>query len=219
MPAELLSSNVVIAARQLNPSIFSQIWLVRNEILAEEDFEPGSVYSDMAVNVQSREFSLVVLPHQLQFAPKVPVEQESRLVAEKVGTVVRELPHTPYDAVGLNFIWHVLPEGEDIRELSRRLFYVPGSPFFQAFDTSDARYGAYVSKDVLDCRLKLDVKTTMRNTDQEDSELLRFAFNFHLDVAGLERDEVVGAIEKQLQRWEPAKQEAGRIVMSAMEGE
>ena len=41
MPSELVNSNVVIAAQQFNPSVFSQIWLFRNNIVREDELLEG----------------------------------------------------------------------------------------------------------------------------------------------------------------------------------
>ena len=38
MSSELINSNVVIAAQQFNPTVFSQIWLLRNKILRKDDW-------------------------------------------------------------------------------------------------------------------------------------------------------------------------------------
>ena len=67
MKMEKFQANVVIIARQFNPSIISQHWLIKNNILAEDDFEDGSVFSPVMVNVQSKVCHILVLPDQLQF--------------------------------------------------------------------------------------------------------------------------------------------------------
>lgn len=214
MAIELARSNVVVAAHQFNPSIFSQIWLVRHDILGEDDFRDGCVFSDMAVNVRSREFDLMVVPPQLQFVPKVSSEAEAELVATRVGTMIRALPHTPYGGVGLNFLWRVQPEDADIYALSRRLFYLPDSPVFEAFATDEARFGAYVSKNTLGCRLKLDIKPITHRSKNVVTELLQFAFNYHLDLPDEGEDVAVRAIVEHLERWDEAREEAVQIVQS-----
>src|SRR5579862_3971247 len=110
MEVERVGHNVVIAAHNLNPTISSQLWLVKQKIATEDAFLPGCVFTDPVVNVQAKDFTLLVLPEQFQFAPRVSRELERDLVIEKVGAFVRALPHTPYRAVGLNFLWHVQPK-------------------------------------------------------------------------------------------------------------
>ena len=211
MPIELAGSNLVITARHFNPSIFSQLWLVRNEIVREEEFSPGCLFSDQAVNVQSQEFGLLVVPPQMQFVPKAAADRQADLVSEKVGAIVRTLPHTPYNAIGLNFLWHVEPEHGDVPTLTRELFYDSERKICQLFDAEDARFGAYFSKDILGCRLKLDVKPVTRQTQDERRDSVQFAFNFHLELPQ-EANEIIAAIERQLRIWDDAAGEAARIV-------
>jgi len=211
MPIELARSNLVITAHQFNPSIFSQLWLVRNEIVREDEFSAGCLFSDQAVNVESEQFGLLVVPPQMQFVPKAPPDRQADLVSEKVGAIVRTLPHTPYNAIGLNFLWHVEPEHGDVAALTRKLFYDPDRRICQLFDAEDARFGAYFSKDMLGCRLKLDVTPITRQTQDERRELVQFAFNFHLDLPQ-EANQIIAAIDRQLRIWDDAAAEAARIV-------
>src|SRR3954452_10956137 len=106
MSIQLAGSNVIIAARQFNPTVFSQLWLVRNELLAEEDFGPGYLFSEAVVQMATPQFLMLVVPSQLQFSPTDQVEDQQALIRGKVGRIVERLPHTPYVAVGLNFVWH-----------------------------------------------------------------------------------------------------------------
>lgn len=216
MTIDPAKSNVVVAARQFNPSIFKQLWLVKNDIVDEDDFGDGCWFSDPAVNVETGRFGLLVVPPQLQFVPKVSPEEQERLIVEKVGAVVGALPHTPYTAVGLNFFWHLRPEVSDVPALTRRLFHVPEKPLFRQFESQDARFGGYFSKDILGCRLKLDIKPILLPSAEEEEkiEVLQFAFNFHLDVPQ-EGDDAVRCIHRQLEHWDEARTEATRIVEEA----
>jgi hypothetical protein len=72
MPWTQAGSVVVIAAQQFNPSIVTSRRLVRHEVLADEDFQEGSFYSDFIVQVRSKPFHMLVLPEQLQFVPSAP---------------------------------------------------------------------------------------------------------------------------------------------------
>jgi hypothetical protein len=120
---------------------------------------------------------------------------------------VSRLPHTPYSAIGLNFTWHLDPEETGIGEFSRSIFYRDTS-LFREFDTEDARYGGYLSKNVLGCRLKLDIKPIIMSIPTR-KDYLQFAFNFHLDLSG---DNPVEEILSLLTRWNEAKGLSSRIV-------
>lgn len=210
MPSEHVGSNVVVVARQFNPSVFSQIWLVRNGIVGEDSFTGGCLFSDEVAKIETKQFGLLVIPPQLQFQPRESLGQEDELVANKVGAIVQILPHTPYAAIGLNFAWHIWPEDGNIQAFSRSLFLPPSGAWFEACAVAEnALFGAYMSTDVLGCRMRLDVKPIDVPTKDHALHRLQFAFNFQLDVTG---ENAVDAIRQHLGRWRQAKNEACRII-------
>jgi hypothetical protein len=213
MSFRLMEPNAVVVARQFNPSIVSQMWLANTGIVPEGGFGEDFAFTPMFAQVVTDQFALQIIPERLQFTPKVPVDAQRVLITEKVGALVRALPHTPYTAVGLNFPFHLVPDQVDVRDFTRSLFFVPGSPAHQAFDTPDARFGGYMSRDVLGCRLKLDVKPgVLRSPAGADTHFVGLEFNFHRDVAPGPNaaEEVVEVLE----RWDEAKALACEIVQS-----
>ncbi len=217
MSLELVTSNTVIVAQQFNPTVMGQHWLIREGLLDEGDFRKGCVYTDMLVQVQSEEFNLMVVPQQCQLAPRVDRDREQELIVEKVGTIARKLPHTPFRGIGLNFTWHLNPEERDVASLSRELFFIPDGPLHQEFTDKNSRYGAYMSKDAFGGRLKLDVKPTTLEREGQEEERIVFAFNFHRDLE--DEKDPVGSIEQMLQQWNAARDESSRIVHATVKGE
>ena len=213
MSNKLVGWNVVIAAHQFNPSIVSQTWLLKHKLVTEEDFRQGYMFTDALVQIQGEQFNFLLVEEQLQFQPKVEKEREQELILSRVGAFVTELPHTPYKAVGLNFLWNVTPDLESVRDLSRRLFFREETPLFRNFEAEDAKFGAYFSRDVLGCRLRLEVKPILLSVGGVGQEHLHFAFNFNLDLG--ESEDPVASIESMLAKWDDAKRETIRIVQSA----
>jgi hypothetical protein len=216
MKSEMTLATVVIIARQFNPSSFSHYWLIKNGILREEDFPPGWVYSPVFVDVAPKEFHLVVLPEQLQFAPIPPTEASQELLASKVGRIVETLPHTPYVAAGLNFHWQVAHETKSVAEVGRRAFFKTETPLFRHFNSDDARFGAYMSRDVLGCRLRLDIKPVTVTRAETSQGRLQFSFNFHGDLSG---ENKVERILDLLAKWSEAWNLANTILASFDEKE
>jgi len=211
MSIQLAGANVIIAARQFNPTVFSQMWLVRNELLVEEDFGPGYLFSEAVVQMTTPQFLLLVAPNQLQFTPSDQVEGQQALILDKVGRIVNRLPHTPYVAIGLNFVWHMLPEQVGVEQLSRELFFKEDSELYRRFDAENARFGAYLSRDIFGCRMKLDIKPiSVDGEAMGGPHRLQFAFNFHRDLA--ESADSVRRIEEMLGRWDEARTESLQIV-------
>jgi hypothetical protein len=217
MGLESVGSNAVIVARQFNPSVIGQLWLVKSRLLEEGDFLPGCVFTDMAVQVNTREFDLMVVPQQCQFSPRVGRQREQELVVDKVGAIVESLPHTPYRAIGLNFTWRLVPESGDVPTVSRGLFFVEERPLDREFADPSGRFGAYMSKDTLGGRLKLDVKPITVSQAGEDVERIQFAFNFHVDVE--HEDDPVARINQVLRQWDAVREESSRILCAAVKEE
>ena len=145
--------------------------------------------------------NVVILPDQLQFTPDPVEDATGKLVLDKVGRIATLLPHTPYAAAGLNFVWHLLPDPPGFGEFCRSLFF-RDNPLFSAFEQGDARYGGYLSKNTLGTRLKLDVRP-VKATAPDGTEVLQFAFNFNLDLR--RNPAAVEQIIALLGRWDEAK--------------
>jgi len=220
MYQEFFGANVVIVAQQFNPSIVSQLWLVRHGLVAEEDFQPGSLFMDGLVQACTRRFGLLVTPQQLQLVPLVPEEEQEELIVQTVGTLVRTLPHTPFRALGVNFTWHLVPDDGDVHALTRRLFYIPRRPVFSDFDVPDADFGAYFSKNIFGYRLKLDVKPVIMPQTEESEEppesRLQMLFNYHADLP--QGDEAAETIVGLLGHWREAAEESRRIAENIPDG-
>lgn len=216
MRRELVGSSVVVVAQNFNPSVTSQLWLVRNGVVPEGDFLPGCIFTDLLVQVRTRRFGLLFTPEQFQFVPALGEENSPALVQETIGHIVETLPHTPYRALGLNFTWHVIPEDGDVAALSRRLFFTAGRPLFRDFDAPDASFGAYLSRDLLGFRLKLDVKPVTVPTATAAAHRLQFLYNFHADLS--EGEEAVARLRHHLRRWGEAAEVARASVASLGEG-
>jgi hypothetical protein len=208
MTIELINRSVTIVAQQFNPSIFGQLWLVRRELMAAEEFDQSSVFSQNLVQVIGKRFNLLVFPQQLQLSPSVDQAAEGDLIPQTISKIAGLLPETPYTAIGMNFIWQMLPANESIRRFSRRLFGRTDSPLYQQFCAEDALFGAHMSKDFLGWRMNLDVRPT--GTPGSDEERLQLAFNYHLDLTASQN--ASATIAKDIMAWNAAKSESRQIV-------
>jgi len=213
MSSHLVGWNVVVVARQFNPSVMSQIWLVKNGMMTEADFADNFLFSDSLVQIQNPDFNLIFSPEQLQFQPKGEKAQEQHLIEEKVGAIVRKLPETPYAGVGLNFFWHITPDLSGVRDLSRKLFFRSDSDLYREFDSEDAKFGSYLSKDFMGCRLKLDIKPIQVTIKGTEKESIVFNFNYHLDLA--ESEDAIEQICSMLGKWDEAKLASAKLVKTA----
>jgi hypothetical protein len=211
MPWTQAGAAVVVVAQQFNPSVFSQVWLVRHGVLAADGLLPGSAFTDLFVQVKSHQFNMLVIAEQLQFIPTVPPAEEQVLIVDKVSTIVRTLPHTPFKGLGLNFTWHLQPREGTVATVTRALFCREAVPLFRHFAGAESHFGSYLSKNFLGFRLKLDIKPILVPTGEgQIDNRVQFSFNFHVDLG----DDAAQQIAERLVHWNDVRQEAQRIIDS-----
>lgn len=216
MPLQLANANVVVVAHHFNPTITDQLWLTEHSIVNREEPAGPYVFTDMLVQVPTRDFHLLIVPDRCQLTPSPQIENTQQLIVERLGGLVELLPHTPYRAVGLNFNWLFTRENDDIEPFALARFFVPGSPLHDLFVAEGSRFGGYMSKAFHNGRLKLDVKPALITTEQARREVMQFAFNFNLDL--VEDGIKVKNLLAFLNRWNEASQTANQIARAAVEG-
>jgi hypothetical protein len=171
-------SNFVLLPAQLNVGAIRDLWLLENRILQREDLAGEAVFTPIAVSVKSPRIELLILPNMVQFAPRDGPDPE-RTVSDVVMAFVSSLPTTQFTAAGVNLhYWH---DVENIAEISRSLWLCPANPWANEYTATDAQFGFYASRDVLDCRLKADAKPARHLSNGKNGIL--FAFNFHKDLS------------------------------------
>ena len=94
---------------------------------------------------------------------------------------MKRYQETTFDAVGFNFNIYdpLFVEGV---EVTRSLFFNANSALFQKFEQEDARFGAYLSKQIRsDIRLRLEIKpvAAVMVGDSEPTECIQYNYNFH----------------------------------------
>jgi len=191
----LVLGTAVVAANQFNPSVISQLWLVRHGLAGEDDFGPTCIFSPEFVQLGTTTFNLTCTPLQLQVAPVGDTSLWGKVLKDVLGKMLALLPHTPFTAIGLNFHWQVRLDPSTAGETTRRLF-AGRSAVYRPFETSDSRFGAYLSKDHDGMRLKLDIKPT----SMDGGEAIHLAFNFHRAVA----DHSIEDMRDALSKWDGA---------------
>ncbi|MBN2579063.1 MAG: hypothetical protein JXB10_08740 [Pirellulales bacterium] len=216
MAIQLVSSSVVVAAQHFNPSVAGQHWLVTNNVVFLDEIQVGSVFTDMFVQVSTRDFNLLIVPEncQIHIARHVDPEKQQKLISDRLGKIITLLPHTPYTGVGLNFIWHFFPDNETVEAACRRLFFSESMALHRLFNSIDARFGGYLSKNWKSFRLRLDIKPIMiALPDGQQNELIQLAFNYHRGILG--RPEPWRDVVSTLEEWDATRDDSSSIVNTA----
>jgi hypothetical protein len=113
-------------------------------------------------------------------------------------------------------LWHHVVERGTITKITRELFYDSNNRLHQLFNSDDAQFGCYVSKDSLGCRLRLDIKPIMmmESATGQNKSAVQFAFNYHYEVVN--RLDAVSEITQKLGQWENAKTDSSQIFQTTL---
>lgn len=180
-----VARNAIVVANAFNPSVIRESFLQSTGVLSSGAvLGPGFVFSDQVVGVPTAQFNLVVVPQQLQVTP-ASREGAREIVRGVIVPIVSALPHTPYTAAGVNFVWHIQTDDDTVARSTRRLFAGHASSLGDVFDVPDARFGFFASKDLGNVRLKIDVKPVqvLLGPEQSAREVIQCAYNFHMDLS------------------------------------
>lgn len=179
---EPISGSFVVLAQAFNPSILSESWLLERGVVKEGEFGETAVRMPQLAQHRIGAVDLLVVPERLQttFSPD-DLDAMGR-ATELVLGISRDLPHTPFTALGVNFHYGIRFRDETFPQAVRRMFLRDDCPLAAHFDAPDAHFGAYFSRDFEGARFKLDVKPVRLSAEAGSVPGLRFAFNLHRDV-------------------------------------
>lgn len=197
---ELKISNLIILANVFNPSALNQHWLISKGIIAEGDFLPQSFFAPNVVKIDTLEFNFLLLPDNFQIQFNSP-DKTQAILNSVILPIIEKIGDVPILAAGFNLNWFVSETDKNSSELSRELFFNSNANILNNFNTSDAKFGIYASKDFNNCRLKMDVKPlNYKTADNPDFiEVIQFALNYHLD---LQNKTVIKTLEDFIKEWE-----------------
>lgn len=200
---------IILTAQSFNPSIFTETWLQTNGVLDTSKLVGVRVFSAEVSQFQTSEVQVVVVPPQLQitFSDKAADVELPRSIAARV---VELLPHTPYQAMGINFTYYVSqPAEQEFVAYDRALLGTGEYALLHEFSAADARFGRYFSKGFGSARLRLDIKPV--KTGPKNADMFAFAFNFHHDLAGIEQSARAKSLVKFIGTWNSLREYAEKL--------
>jgi hypothetical protein len=204
-----IDKTIVILAQYFNPSVFRDHWLLEQGIISNPgDLLENSVFSAQLVQVFSKEFSFLVIPDQLQFT----ILPNSQVGIAALMKIVSILPHIPYKALGINFHYYFPLFSDKGENLTMKFFYNQNLKMYEEFKEDNPRFGAYMSKNYLDTRLKLDIKPiTIKPNEPEaiSKELIVYSFNYHSD---LKQPHSISEIQSLLDSYDKFKAYSDKII-------
>jgi hypothetical protein len=185
-------TSVVLVANEINLSIFKPVWLGQTNILRPDELSGDFVISPGVIQIPTSQYNLLVLPNQLQMAF---AEMDDAIVIEPLnrvlGGILKNLPHTPFIGLGINFDFFVGPNDlEKFPEWNKELFACRSAFAVCDKSTDEPRFGTYFSLDFEGLRLKINIRPIKGAVAapkvieqlQAASEWMHFNFNYHLDL-------------------------------------
>ena len=195
--------NVVVVARNFNPTFFSQLWFLKIEVFPEGDLKDNFIYTPMAVSLTTPEVAFLAVPDRIQLGFAGDKPNYSKLIDRILGAIVQKLPHTPFQAVGFNMTWNLLAKNSDeFSRVNRQLFLSSENPLAKSSAEADCRFGFYLSKNLAMGRMRLDIKPMIAApVGTVGTEGLQLNFNFNRD---LQEESKIEVILEFLQSWDMA---------------
>lgn len=173
---------IVILNSGIDPQSFNAFWLVTNGILKEEELALEHIFTKQFVQLSFEKYDVFINGNSFQFSVKNNDLSNFNELVEKAKKLIDATSNTTNISVGINFNWILHLQKGTYRALSKKIFYIPENDLFKNFDTDDACFGAYMSKDFEKSRLKLDIKPVTFTDSSEEDGSINFNFNFHLDL-------------------------------------
>jgi hypothetical protein len=198
MKISLAVRNFVIVGEFI-PSKFDKYYFLKNDIFEESDILDSSVFSTEFCQLSTNKFSLLILPNQLVLTELVPEN------TEVLSNTIEKISFTSdFVASAMGYNVHYYMYDDNIKELARKYFYNENISLAKNFfDTEDANFGYYASKNFKDSRLKLDIKPNIlkHHNDNREENILIFAFNFHRDLNIADYKNVISNSLKELESY------------------
>jgi len=211
MQRRLVNANVVAVARDLDPSALAQGWGAWESVIPPHEIASGQlIATPQVLSIETDRFSVLVVPQRVQCAAKTSDAAEQEELLERAPAIIELLPRATYVAVGANLTWVAWPDEEAFGAFVKRLFWVKGSPVYDAFAGDTARCGAYLSKELDGLQLTLEARPVAPELSPVRTECLQLAFNLHRD---LERHaDVADALTSLVRDWQSLRGQVEAVV-------
>jgi len=191
MELKLDGVNVVILAKNHNPSIVSREWL-RDKKIIEGDITNFAHTPAFSV-VETEMISIVEDPERLQISLKKDFSENITKLQEIANRYVEQLPETPYTAIGINYLYSIYSEKDAVK----RIYSVNEEKFSKLFPVS-YQLGSFIKFKYEDFLVRLSLQP-------EDNKIVA-EINFHCEVQSAQ------SIREMTERFPQTKEKTEEIL-------
>lgn len=207
----LIGQNILAVIRNINTSVYSQMWFVQNRIFTAESMLEDSVFAPGFVRVVTELCVFEITRQSIRLVISIDDQSKSYAVVKDVfAKFIEKAEAMPIVAIGINFIWKSIPQDSDLKEAGDFLFGHEDSEIYRYFNKPNTRIGAYFSQEYDErTRLRLDIKPayTMNNGVREEFYAASFNYHWELSSNNGKKD-----IIDQTQKWSNMRQTSKKIV-------
>jgi len=188
MKIRLGRADIVILADAHNPSIVSPMWLKEKELIVEEPKQ--FIHTPDFSLFESESFLLVVDRQRLQITAKKQDPDSLEKLANVGKKYIELLPHIPYRALGLNFVWFAeMDEDGYLPKINVIIDSI--NDLSSILPEHEIDYGCIIYASKKPYLLKLTI-------NPQGGNAIVFNFNYHHEVKGLEIDVIANYIDTLL---------------------
>ena len=197
--ATLGGVNIVILARNYNPSIVSKEWLYQKNIV--RDAVINFAHTPPFSLVEAEQFSFVLDENRLQVSLKTITPEGIEGLPKIAADFVSCLPEAPFVAVGFNYSYHIAKENSRFGTL-----FSPNDAKLKELFSEDYEIGSMVS-----FRFKEFVVTMSTPPPKGETTKMTISFNFHSDCRGAD-------VVKERLKLHPQTKERAEQILRGLSG-
>ena len=187
MEVKLIQADIVIIASAHNPSIIAPQWLKDKLLIVEEP--DHFVHTPDFSLFDSKSFSLIVDHQRLQITVKKQDTNSLESLANIASRYIELLPHIPYKALGLNFVWSIDVDNEE--KLPKIGLNINKSDLMPVFEGHEIGYGGIIYARKEPYMLKLVIEPQGKTTVVHN-------FNYNYELASMSVKDMVKLINNFL---------------------
>ena len=184
-----LVTKTVVFVGMFQVSDFDKFFFIKNGIFNEQEILVQSIYTSDFSLIIIKGLNVLILPNQIVISETPLSNNRIKDIALKLGEFIR----SNTTALGINFSWNLIVTSS-LEDESKRLFFNENNKIYKSiFNTPKAVFGAYMSKEIENGRLKLDIKPQIQKhiITNETTNAINFSFNYHFDIANNDSKEVI----------------------------
>ena len=181
---ELKIKNIVLAGI-FNPTIFDKYFFIKNGLIKDEEILSNSVFGVLGnVQLVTNKINFSINANQIVVTDLMPNENINEIEV-LIAAFIKAANLINITGLGINFNWFLDDKAKTIPQLTREYFYSDDITLFSKyFNTEDASFGVYASRNFGNSRLKLDVKPSLVQELNNPilQSVIHLSFNFHFDI-------------------------------------